>query len=231
MFPIRDTVRSRSFPTVNYGLIALNVLIFVAVASLGTRGTERFLQAFGVVPAALSLTQPWTYATLLTSIFLHGGWFHLISNMWTLFIFGDNVEDRMGSGRYLVFYLISGLAAALTHVAFTPDSRIPTVGASGAIAGVLGAYFVLFPRSRVTTLIPLFILPWFVDIPAVFFIGFWFFTQLAQGLTQLGAMGDFGGIAWWAHVGGFVVGLMLVRFFAPKPKVRRMWYPDEHWPW
>lgn len=231
MFPIRDTVRSRSFPLVTYGLIALNLLIFLFATSLGTRGTERLLDSFGMVPAALSLANPRTLITLPTSMFLHGGWFHLISNMWTLFIFGDNVEDRMGGGRYLVFYLTTGLAAALTHVAFSPDSRVPTIGASGAIAGVLGAYFLLFPRSRVTTLIPLFILPWFVDIPAVFFIGFWFFTQLAQGLTQLGAMGDFGGIAWWAHIGGFVVGLLLVRLFARKPKVRRIWYPDEHWPW
>ncbi len=231
MFPIRDTVRSRSFPIATYGLIALNVLIFLFGISLGTRGTESLLNNFGVVPAALSIARPWTFATLLTSMFLHGGWFHLISNMWTLFIFGDNVEDRMGVARYLVFYVTAGLAAGLTHVLFASGSRIPTVGASGAIAGVLGAYFVLFPRSRVTTLIPLFILPWFVDIPAVFFIGFWFFTQLAQGLTQLGALGDFGGIAWWAHIGGFIVGLLLVRLFAPKPKVRRMWYPDEHWPW
>ncbi len=231
MFPIRDTVRSRSFPIVNYGLIALNVLVFLFAASLGTRGSERLLENFGVVPAALSLARPWTYITLLTSMFLHGGWFHLISNMWTLFIFGDNVEDRMGPGRYLIFYLTAGLAAGLTHVLFSSGSTIPTIGASGAIAGVLGAYFVLFPNSRVTTLIPLFILPWFVDIPALFFIGFWFLTQLAQGLTQLGAVGDFGGIAWWAHIGGFVVGLLMVRVFVQRPKVQREWYPDEHWPW
>ncbi len=231
MFPLRDTIRSRSFPAVTYLLIAINALVFLFEASMGTLGFERFITTFGIVPARLSLTQPTSLLALVTSMFLHGSWFHLISNMWMLFIFGDNVEDRMGSGRYLTFYLIGGVAAGLTHVVTSPLSEVPTVGASGAIAAVLGAYFVLFPASRVTTLIPLFILPWFVDIPAFLFIGVWFLSQLSSGLLSLGAYGNFGGIAWWAHIGGFAVGLLLVRLFAPKPKVKRLWYPDEHWPW
>ncbi len=232
MFPIRDTVRSRSFPIANYGLIAINVVVFLFEVSLGTRGFDRFIAAFGVVPARLvSLSQPYRLITLATSMFLHGSWFHLISNMWTLFIFGDNVEDRMGSVRYVIFYILAGGIAGITHVLFSSASQVPTVGASGAIAGVLGAYFVLYPSARVTTLVPLFILPWFIDIPAVLFIGVWFLSQLSSGLLSLGAYGSFGGIAWWAHIGGFVVGLILVRLFALKPKVQRLWYPDEHWPW
>jgi membrane associated rhomboid family serine protease len=231
VFPLRDTVRSRSFPVVNYGLIALNALIFLFEASLGTRAFERFITTYGVVPAQLSLVQPFSWITLFTSMFLHGGWFHLISNMWILFIFGDNVEDRMGSVRYLLFYLLAGAVAGATHVYFSPGSNVPTVGASGAIAGVLGAYFVLFPSARISTLVPLFILPWFIEVPAFLFIGIWFVSQLSSGLLQLGAYGDFGGVAWWAHVGGFVVGILLVRIFTPRPKVQRLWYPDEHWPW
>ncbi len=231
MFPIRDTVRSRSFPVVNYGLIALNVLVFLFEASLSTRGFNRIIDAYGIVPVQVSLTQPFSLLTLFSSMFLHGGWFHLLSNMWILFIFGDNVEDRMGSARYLVFYLLAGAVAGTTHVLFSPGSAVPTVGASGAIAGVLGAYFVLFPSARVTTFVPLFILPWFIEVPAFLFIGIWFVTQLSSGLLQLGAYGDFGGVAWWAHIGGFLVGILLVRLFAPKPRVRRVWYPDEHWPW
>lgn len=231
MFPIRDTVRSRTFPIANYALIALNVLAFLFEASLGPRAFERVIATYGVVPAQLSLTQPFSLLTLFSSMFLHGGWFHLLSNMWILFIFGDNVEDRMGSARYLVFYLLAGAVAGTTHVFFSPASTVPTVGASGAIAGVLGAYFVLFPTSRVTTFVPLFFLPWFIEVPSVLFIGIWFVTQLSSGLLQLGAYGDFGGVAWWAHIGGFVVGVLLVRVFAPRPKVQRVWYPDEHWPW
>jgi membrane associated rhomboid family serine protease len=231
LFPIRDTVRSRSFSAVNYGLIAINVLVFLFQASLGPRAFERLINAFGAVPAQISLLQPLSLIPLFTSMFLHGGWFHLISNMWILFIFGDNVEDRMGSLRYLVFYLLAGSVAGFTHVYFSPGSTIPTVGASGAIAGVLGAYFVLFPSARVTTFVPLFFLPWFIEVPAFLFIGIWFLSQLSSGLLQLGAYGDFGAVAWWAHIGGFVVGVLLVSFFARRPRVRRLWYPDEHWPW
>jgi membrane associated rhomboid family serine protease len=243
MFPLRDTVRARTFPIVNIGLIVANVLIFIFEAAMGPRQLNDFLSIFGVMPARLSLARPFTFFTLLTSMFLHGSWVHLISNMWALFIFGDNVEDRMGSLRYLVFYVTAGLIAGLTHVLVTnfffgansAQAQIPTVGASGAIAGVLGAYFLLYPRARVITLIPLFILPWFVEVPAVIYLGFWFLTQLFPGLLSLGAFGDFGsgigGIAWWAHIGGFVFGVLMVQLFARPRRVYRDWYPDEYWPW
>jgi membrane associated rhomboid family serine protease len=223
MLPLRDTVRSRSIPFVTYALIGLNVLAFIYELSLGQQGFNRFLTAYGLVPARLSLTQPWSYLKILTSMFLHGSWFHVISNMWVLFIFGDNVEDRMGPGRYLLFYLLVGTVAGLTHAYFVSNSQLPTVGASGAIAGILGAYLVLFPRGRVLTLIPLFIIPWFIEIPAFVYLGFWFLSQLSSGLMSLGQLGagNFSGIAWWAHVGGFVAGLLLVRAFVRRQ--RRSW--------
>lgn len=222
MLPLRDTVRSRSVPFVTYALIGLNVLVFLYEVSLGQQGFNRLLTDFGLVPARLSLAQPWSYLKILTSMFLHGSWFHVISNMWVLFIFGDNVEDRMGPGRYLLFYLLVGAVAGLTHAYFVSSSQLPTVGASGAIAGVLGAYLVLFPQGRVLTLIPLFIIPWFIEIPAFIYLGFWFLSQLSSGLMSLGQLGagNFTGIAWWAHVGGFVAGLLLVHSFVRRRRAR-----------
>jgi len=231
MLPLRDTIRSRTLPLINYGLILINVLVFLFELSLGSRGANRMLGVYGLVPARLSLDNPLTWVTLLTSTFLHGGWFHLISNMWTLYIFGDNVEDRLGSLRYLLFYLFGGVAAGAAQVAFDPTSTIPTVGASGAIAGVLGAYFILYPRARVITLLPLFFFFSFVEIPAVIFLGLWFFSQLSSGLLSLGAAGDFGGIAWWAHIGGFLFGVLIVRLFARRPPPRAVWHADEYQPW
>ncbi len=231
MFPLRDTIRSRSFPLMNWALIILNVLVFFFESSLGPIGFERFTRLFGLVPARLSLAYPLTFLTVFTSMFMHGSWFHLLSNMWALYIFGDNVEDRMGSLRYLVFYIMAGVAAALAQVFFMPNAYVPTVGASGAIAGVLGAYFVLFPRSRVITFIPLFFLPWFVEIPAVFYLGIWFFSQLSSGLLSLGAAGAFGGIAWWAHIGGFLFGALVVHLFTRHRRAYAHWHPDEYWPW
>lgn len=231
MIPLKDTVHSRSFPIVNWMLIASNLLIFFFLAAQG-RFADMYVRLFGLVPARL-LTDPGppTLLTLFTSMFLHGGWAHLISNMLALYIFGDNVEDRMGSGRYLLFYLLSGLAAAFIHIAFNPTSRLPTVGASGAISGVLAAYLILFPTSRVITLIPLFFLPWFVEIPALFYLGFWFISQLLNGfLTIATGAQAFGGVAWWAHVGGFIAGLLLTPFFIRRRYVRRV-YIDEYFPW
>ncbi len=230
MFPLRDTVRSRTFPLVNYGLIAANVLVFIFQSSLSPRALEQFMGFFALTPANLSLAAPWTWLTLFSSMFMHGSWFHLISNMWMLYIFGDNVEDRMGSGRFLVFYLLAGLAAAFAQVAVMPDSQIPTVGASGAIAGVLGAYFLLYPHARVITFIPVFILPWLIQVPAILYLGVWFLSQLSSGLLSLGAAGQFGGIAWWAHIGGFVFGLILVHLFTRRRRTKE-WYADEYWPY
>lgn len=227
MLPLRDSVRPRSFPIANYALIGFNVLVFLFEASMTQGEFHRFLTTFGLVPARLSLAQPMVLLTVLSSIFLHGSWFHLISNMWILFIFGDNVEDRMGTGRYLLFYVFVGTLAGLAHASVVSGSRVPTVGASGAIAGVLGAYLVLLPHGRVLTLIPIFFFPWFVEIPAFIYLGVWFFSQLSSGLMSLGNLGgagEFSGIAWWAHIGGFVAGLLCVRWFARRR--RRRWPLD-----
>lgn len=229
MFPIRDTIRSRSFPLVNYAIIALNVLVFLFQASLSERGFYLLVQWFGLTPAQFSLFLPLQWITIFTSMFMHGGWFHLISNMWTLYIFGDNVEDRMGSARYLAFYLLSGSVAALAHILASPDANLPTVGASGAVAGVLGAYFLLFPSARVTTFIPVLFLPWFIDIPAFVYLGIWFFSQVGNGLMVGGEM--MGGIAWWAHIGGFAFGVVLVRVFAPRrAQVEVTYHQGQRWP-
>lgn len=231
MIPLYDNVQARSFSLVNWTLILANVVVFLFEGALG-EGAERLVAVFGVVPARL-LEQPGPdqIATLFTSMFLHGGWSHLVSNMLALYIFGDNVEDRMGGGRYLAFYLICGVIAALTHVFFNPDSPIPTIGASGAISGVLGAYLILYPTARVITLIPIFFLPWLVEIPALVYLGFWFVSQLLNGTLTIimGAQG-FGGVAWWAHAGGFVAGIALVGLFIQR-RNRRRTYTDEYWPW
>ncbi|MCL4830615.1 MAG: rhomboid family intramembrane serine protease [Caldilinea sp.] len=228
MFPLRDTVQARSLPLMNWALIAVNVLIFVLLLS-GPRA-ELWITRYGMVPAQIFST-PTAWLTVVTSMFLHGGLFHLISNMWALYIFGDNVEDRMGPTRFLVFYLLCGAAAAVVHILMNPNSTIPTVGASGAISGVMGAYLVLFPYSRVITLIPFFFFPYFFEVPALFFIGLWFGGQLVNALlTSALAPPDIGGVAWWAHVGGFVAGIVLVRLFVVRRYVRRS-YIDEYYPW
>jgi membrane associated rhomboid family serine protease len=218
MFPLRDTVRSRSRPYVTWGLIAVSVAAFALESSLRSRLFDQLVYSYGLVPARLALTDPASWLSLVTSIFLHGGWLHLISNLWMLVIFGDNVEDRLGHGRFLGFYLLSGVVAGLAHALLDPASTLPTIGASGAIAGVLGAYFVLFPSARVLTLVPLIILPWLVEIPAFIFLGIWFLTQVSSGLLSMGAAGAFGGIAWWAHIGGFAFGALAVLSFARRPR-------------
>ena len=222
MFPLRDTIPSRRAPVVTWGLIALNCLVFAYQLTVPEGSLPRFFHLWGVVPARFSSPgwaaeagYPQSLALpFFTSMFLHGGFFHLLTNMWTLWIFGDNVEDRMGRLRYLAFYLLTGLAAGLVHWITNLDSTVPTIGASGAIAGVLGAYLVLFPRARVVTLVPLFFWPLFFEIPAVVYLGFWFVSQLLSGASALasGAAGA-GGIAWWAHIGGFLAGFALHRLF------------------
>jgi membrane associated rhomboid family serine protease len=219
MFPIQDTVRTRSFPIVNWLLIISNVAVFVLLElPLRSGQLNQFVLTYGLVPVRLVDGQPWSVVTILTSMFLHGGWLHLISNMWALFIFGDNVEGRMGPGRYLIFYLLGGVVASLTQVVVDPASRLPMVGASGAIAGVLGAYLILFPSARVLTLVPLFILPWFVEVPAFVYLGIWFLLQFLSGVLALD-MSTMGGVAYWAHIGGFVCGLLLVRGFARRSQI------------
>ncbi len=230
MIPLRDTVPSRSFPFVNWLLIALNVLMFVVILSLRS-DAEGLVAALGLVPKRLLTDpQPWEFVTPFTSMFLHGGWAHLLGNMLALYVFGDNVEDRLGSGRYLVFYLLCGLVAAFAHVVINAESTVPTIGASGAISGVLAAYLVFYPTARVITLVPLFFLPWFVQIPATIYLGFWFLSQLLNGvLTVVKGQQAMGGVAWWAHVGGFLAGLVFGPLFARRPFRRA--YVDELFPW
>jgi len=240
MIPIRDTIRSRTVPVVNFTVIGLNALVFLFEISLSPQGLDRFIYNFGMVPARLHLTQPFllldnllALLTLFTHMFLHGGWLHFLSNMWILFIFGDNVEDRMGSARYALFFIMSGLASGLLQALAAPSSQIPAIGASGAIAGILGAYFILYPAGRVLTLIPIFLFPWFVEIPAIFYLGFWFISQLFSGLAALNMpnAANMGGVAWWAHIGGFLFGVFAHRFFIryvqPSAYSRYPTYPDD----
>ena len=218
MIPLGDSVPRRRFPWITYTLIALNVLVFLIELSYGRRVTILF-HKYGVVPAQLWHWQqnPAVLLTLITSQFLHGGWYHIIGNMIYLWIFGDNVEDQMGYGRYLLFYLISGVIAALVQAAMTPMSTVPLIGASGAISGVLGAYMLFFPRGKVFLGIPLFFFLYIVDVPAVIALGYWFISQYLNGLLSLAANASgafqYGGVAWWAHVGGFVAGLALGPLF------------------
>ncbi len=221
MLPLYDTIPSRRWPLVNWVLIFLNVVIFLFETSLATPLLNRFISTWGLVPARLFHDPSQAWPTLFSSMFLHGGWFHLFSNMWILFIFGDNVEDRLGHTRYLLFYLLSGLAAGLLQAFLMPLSRTPMVGASGAIAGILGAYMMLFPYSRIVSLVPFFFFVTTVDVPAVIYLGFWFLSQLYSGLFSLGGAA-ISGIAWWAHIGGFVFGLLSIHLFAPRrPRIVR----------
>lgn len=217
MIPLRDIIPSRTVPFVTVTIIVVNALVFLFELSLPERNLRVFMAMYGVIPASLDL------ASLFTSMFLHGGWMHVLGNMLYLWIFGDNVEDRVGHGRFVVFYLMCGLAASVAQIAAHPASRVPMVGASGAIAGVMGAYFVLFPRSRVLTLVPLFIVWEIIEIPAIFFLAFWFLIQFLSGLGSLGAptVQDVGGVAFWAHVAGFVAGAGTIVFFR-RPERRRV---------
>jgi len=194
-------------------LIVVNVAVFIYEFALG-QNVNGFLMRNGLIPASLTSAgegagMAFRPHVLITSIFLHGGWLHVGGNMLYLWIFGDNVEDRLGRVRFLAFYLLCGVAAGLTHVLANPSSTVPTIGASGAIAGVLGAYFLLYPKSRVLTLIPLGFYLQVVQLPAFLFLGFWFLLQFVVGAASLSASGGGGGVAWWAHVGGFVAGALL----------------------
>jgi membrane associated rhomboid family serine protease len=212
MFPLYDTIRSHRFPFINILLILANILAFLYELRLGPGALEAFIFQWGVIPAELSSDLSNSWPTIFTSMFLHGGWFHIISNMWVLYIFGDNVEARMGGMRYLIFYLLSGVAAVLLQTYVLPSSAVPMIGASGAVAGVLGAYLLLFPRSRVASLVPILFIFTIIEIPAVLFLIFWFISQVYSGLFSIqGSEGS--GVAWWAHVGGFVFGVLTVFLF------------------
>jgi membrane associated rhomboid family serine protease len=213
MFPLYDTVRSRRFPFMNWMIVLLNGLAFYYELTLSETELHRFILDWGLVPAQLAFDSADGWMRILTSMFLHGGWFHILSNMWILIIFGDNIEDRMGGGRYLLFYLLSGTAAVLLQAFLYPASTIPMVGASGAIAGVLGAYLILYPRAHVATLVPIIFIFTLVELPAIIFLGFWFISQLFSGWLALQGA-DMSGVAWWAHIGGFIFGMLTVHFFA-----------------
>jgi membrane associated rhomboid family serine protease len=229
MIPLRDNAAPRRLTPVNLALIAANIAVFVYELSLGAR-VGRFVARFALVPAAVTraLTGPHRNVgalaplmTTVTSMFIHGGFLHIAGNMLYLFIFGAAVEYRMGASRYLIFYFTAGIAAALATVLIAPASSVPVIGASGAIAGVLGAYFILYPRGRILTILPIFIFVQFIEIPAVIYLLFWFAVQLYAGLEEGGRAG-MGGVAWWAHVGGFMFGVALGPMLAmSRPRRRR----------
>lgn len=221
MFPLRDNMPVSRTPWVNYTLIGLNSIFFLLELAAGPH-LPALITTFGFIPAryfALQEFHPerWLalYLPLFTTMFLHGGWLHLIANMWTLYIFGDNVEDRLGHARYLIFYLTCGLAGTFLHAFLTPESWVPIVGASGAIAGVMGAYFLLFRNARVLVFLPFFFIAPIVEVPAYIFLGVWFLLQFFSGaFSVLGARAGQGGIAFWAHVGGFAAGVALIALLA-----------------
>ena len=218
MIPLRDVIPSRTVPFFNIAFIILNTVAFLYEVSLPDAALEPFMRTYGVVPARFE------WVAVLTSMFLHGGWLHFLGNMLYLWIFGDNVEDRLGHLRYVLFYLLCGAAAALAHVFMNPGSTIPTIGASGAIAGVMGAYFMLYPQSRVLALVPLFIIWEIIEVPAIFFLGIWFLMQFFSGVGSLAADAtavETGGVAFWAHVAGFVAGVVSV--FALRKPARGQW--------
>ncbi|MGI6434737.1 MAG: rhomboid family intramembrane serine protease [Syntrophomonadaceae bacterium] len=221
MFPLRDSTPSDHFPLVTVGIIIVNLLVFLFESGLSEAQLNAIIYQFGFVPAYIQTNQidPIVYIPFLTSMFLHGSWMHVIGNMWMLWLFGDNVEDCMGRRKFLLFYLGTGTIAALSHYLTDPLSTIPVVGASGAVAGIMGAYFLMFKRARVLTFIfPIFL----INIPAWFFLGMWAITQLWSGAASLlhNYATSSGQIAFWAHIGGFAAGMLLYRLFL-KPQARQ----------
>ena len=230
MIPIRDDTPRFSSPYVTYFIIALNTLVFLfelSVKAQSNGALNALVYEFGVVPRHFTgalgggrheFSLAAALVSILTSMFLHASWLHIIGNMWFLWIFGDNIEDYLGHFKYLLFYLLSGIAAAVTHVLLNAGSNLPTVGASGAIAGVMGAYFVLYPRARVLTLVPLIVFFTFWWLPAWIFLGYWFVLQFLSGTaTSIAETSQNGGIAFWAHVGGFVAGIVLIKVLPERP--------------
>lgn len=221
MIPIRDAIGSNRFPVINLLIIILNVIAFLWELLQGSNLEQAFF-LYGIVPARYSnpglsadLTTVQQLIPFLASMFLHGGFFHLLGNMWFLYVFGDNIEDRLGHIRYFIFYIFCGMSSGIIHLVTNWNSEIPTIGASGAISGVMGAYLILYPRAKILTLIPIFFFFQFIELPAFFFLGYWFLIQLlSAGLTP----GDVGGVAFWAHIGGFVTGLVFVKVFDAIPR-------------
>lgn len=216
MIPLRSSEPHYTKPTVNLTIIAVNVLAFLFELSLGNGyRLNHFIRVYGLVP------DHWSVATIFTSMFLHGGFLHILGNMWFLWVFGRGVEDVLGHGKYLLFYLVCGVAAAMTQVALNANSTVPTIGASGAIAGVMGAYLITFPRARIVTLVFIFIFITTVDIPSAFLLLFWFAMQFFNGVGSIGySQASSGDVAWFAHVGGFIAGIVLIKLMAPARRAR-----------
>lgn len=223
MIPLYDTLRSRKVPIVNILLIAANLMGFLYESRLDPAALKGFIFAWGLIPNQLVANLDTAWVTIFTSMFMHGGWFHMLTNMWVLYIFGNNVEARMGGISYLIFYLLSGVAAAFLQAQLLPASQIPVIGASGAIAGILGAYLILFPHSRIASLVPILFIFTLVEVPAFVYLAFWFVSQLFSGLMSFEGA-DTGGIAWWAHVGGFVFGMLSSFLFVQRRRTVRGWY-------
>ena len=232
---VRMSVPTRYPPAVTWALIAVNCAIFLFQINLSPSELEWFLVNFALIPAryflpgALGLPDPALidYLPFATNMFLHGGWLHLIVNMWTLWLFGPAIEDRFGPGPYFMFYLACGVIASVTHAMLNPASVDPALGASGAIAGVMGAFLRLFPFARVIVLVPILFLPLFFEMHAVVYVGFWFFMQILQGTVELLLPSTGGGVAWWAHIGGFVAGLVFGSLLQPLRRGYRPYYADE----
>ena len=227
MIPIRDDTPRYSTPYVNYFLIALNVLVFLFELPRDPHSRMVFFNQFGVVPAQFTGALPFyerthgllSFLPIVSSMFLHANWLHLIANMWALWIFGDNIEDHLGHFLYLIFYFLSGIAASLLHIIFNANSTVPSLGASGAIAGVMGAYFMLFPSARVLTLVPIVFFFSFIWLPAWIFLGFWFIVQFLGGAaTSIAESRQAGGIAFWAHVGGFLAGILMIKILPARTR-------------
>ena len=221
MIPIKDDIPSYRRPMVTMGLIIINIMVYLYQIIQGPY-FQHFIVKYGAIPYEImhgqELTPQLSFPiplTLLSSMFLHGGLLHLIGNMLYLWIFGDNVEDKLGHLRFLIFYILSGLAGSMAHVLTSPGSQVPMIGASGAIAGILGAYLIRFPQSRIWTLIFFGFFIRTVRIPAIFVLGFWFILQLLYGLPSIGAQG--GGVAWFAHIGGFLTGILLFKIMRKYP--------------
>jgi membrane associated rhomboid family serine protease len=232
MIPIRDTAPCHSTPVITWGIMAVCIIIFIAMKIMPDQVSFRLLNLYGMVPIRYSYPQ-WAesyglyfdgYLSFFTSLFLHGGWLHIIMNMWFMWIFSDAIEDRMGHMSFLIFYLLCGLIASILQWYFDPKLAIPVVGASGAIAGVLGAYFVLYPFERVVLWLPVLFLPVIVHVPAIAFLGLWVIIQLHNASTAI-VFGGAADVAWWAHLGGFASGMILYRFFLQKPKEGEPTYP------
>ncbi len=223
MIPLRDTIPHRRIPFISVGLIILNFLVFIYEVMQGVHLKE-FLFKWGLVPINVLSSNACLLERIMplfTSIFLHGGLLHLLGNCWFMWIFADNVEDKLGHLNFLIFFILCGMGANLFHLLMNSKSSLPAIGASGAISGVLGAYFILFPFSRILTLIPFFIFWEIVEIPAFIYLGLWFLFQFLKGVASSHQTMFYGGVAWWAHIGGFLTGLFLLNFFLEDDKKRK----------